>query len=281
MFRPYIAILRPRHWLKNLFLFAAPFFGGKMFSPAFFWVAPIAFLSFSLCASAVYCLNDVIDIEKDRMHPNKRNRPVPLGLISKENAVKLSAGLAILSFILAMQVSAFFLYYLIGYAILQVIYSLYGRKVALLDLFFIASGFVIRVLAGGEAFLVPVSNWLFITILMISLVLAAGKRLSELLLLQGTAADHRESLSGYSPAALNDVLTVGASASLVCYALYVIGQNSSLIPTVPVVTFGIFRYLMLAKQGKGDPTDALINDNSLSLTVLLWLSIVAAVRYIS
>jgi decaprenyl-phosphate phosphoribosyltransferase len=275
----YFKLLRPKHWIKNLFLFAAPFFGGSLFHEETVLMAFPAFIAFSLCASAAYIFNDIKDIEKDKLHSEKMKRPIASGSISRRNASIFAFSLMAPSFILSYKIAPAFFSYILLYLSIQVVYSLYLKNIALLDIFCIASGFVIRVLAGGTAFNVEVSHWLLLTMFMISIVLATGKRLGEINLLNEKAEEHRKSLIHYSTATLNEILLISASASLITYSLYTIEQFQSLVYTVPIVTLGLFRYIMLSKQGMGDPTDALTGDKWLVLTVGLWLIVVGILRY--
>ncbi len=279
LIRDYISLLRPKHWIKNLFLLSAPFFGGTLFSePALKVVFP-AFIAFSLCASAGYILNDVSDIENDRLHEKKKKRAIASGSIRKGNAWVLAIFLGVSSLIIAFRISLPFLFFVLLYFSIQLTYSLYLRNIPIVDIFCIASGFIIRVLAGGSAFNVEVSQWLLLTMFMISLVLAAGKRIGEANILNEKAEEHRKSLGYYSKTTLNEILSVASAASLIAYSLYTIEQFHGLVYTVPVVTFGLFRYIMLSKQGLGDPTDAMTRDKWLALTVVVWLMVVGLIRY--
>jgi decaprenyl-phosphate phosphoribosyltransferase len=275
----YFSLLRPKHWIKNLFLFAAPFFGGSLLSKTTLLIALPAFMAFSLCASAVYIVNDIQDVEYDRLHPKKKKRPIASGSISKSSALFFAFILATFSFVLSYEISSVFFYFILSYLAIQVLYSLYLKSIAVFDIFCIASGFVIRVLAGGSAFHVEVSRWLLLTMFMISLVLAAGKRLAEVKLLQEKAEEHRKSLDVNSISTLNEILLISSSGALIAYALYTVEQYQNLVYTVPVVTFGLFRYLLLSKKGMGDPTESLTHDKWLALTVLLWLLMTGLLRY--
>jgi len=275
----YIHLLRIKHWIKNLFLFAAPFFGGSLLKDETLRTAFPVFVAFSLCASSVYIFNDIQDIEYDRLHPKKKKRPVASGSISKSNALFFAFVLATLSFVLSYWISTIFFYFILSYLAIQVLYSLYLKNIAVFDIFCIASGFVIRVLAGGSAFHIEVSRWLLLTMFMISLVLASGKRLAEAKLLQEKAEEHRKSLDVYSISTLKEILLISSSGALIAYALYTVEQYQHLVYTVPVVTFGLFRYLLLSKKGIGDPTEALIHDKWLAVTVILWLFMIGFLRY--
>lgn len=275
----YFKLLRTKHWIKNLFLFSAPFFGGHLFSREVLHIAFPTFLAFSFAASAVYAYNDVRDIESDKLHPKKRKRPVASGSVSKRGAYLSSVILLVISLALSYWISVSFLLLVILYVLIHIAYSSFLKNIPLLDIFCIASGFVIRVLAGGAAFHTGVSNWLLLTMFMISLVLAAGKRLGEVKLLSEGAESHRKSLNMYSISTLNEILVISSAASLISYSLYTIEQSQHLAYTIPIVTFGLFRYLMLSKQGSGDPTDAMIGDKWLALTVTAWLLLIGLIRY--
>lgn len=275
----YIHLLRPKHWIKNLFLFAAPFFGGRLFDEKTLLIVLPAFIAFSLSASAGYIFNDLMDIKKDIHHPKKRYRPIASGSIRKKNALIQICILVVVSLSVSYMIAPAFFYWLLFYLLIQLAYSLYLKNVAIVDIFCIASGFVIRVFAGGAAFDVEVSKWLLLTMFMISTVLAAGKRLGEVSLLNEKAESHRKSLSYYSKGALNDIFLISASASLITYTLYTIEQFQQLVYTVPIVTFGLFRYILLTRQGKGDPVEAVTQDKWLALIIFLWLFIVGLIRY--
>ncbi len=275
----YLKILRTKHWIKNLFLFAAPFFGGVLFTEKIAYAGIPAFIAFSFCASSVYIFNDIWDIERDRFHPKKSKRPIASGQISKTSAYLLSSFLILTSLILSFKIEIHFFYFIILYFLIQTGYSIYLKTVPILDIFCIASGFVIRVLAGGAVFNVEVSRWLLLTMFMISLVLATGKRLGEVSLLNEKIAEHRKSLTSYSISTLNEILLISSSAALIAYSLYTVEQFHRLIYTIPVVTFGLFRYLMISKQGMGDPTEAMTKDKWLAVTILIWLFLVWVMRY--
>ncbi len=238
-----------------------------------------AFVSFSLCASAGYILNDVSDIENDKLHDKKKKRAIASGSVRKENAWIFTVLLGVSSLIIAFKISLVFLFFILFYFSIQITYSLYLKEIPIVDIFCIASGFVLRVLAGGAAFNVKVSQWLLLTMFMISLVLAAGKRIAEVNTLNEKAEEHRKSLNPYSRSTLNEILSIASAASLIAYALYTIEQAYNLVYTVPIVTFGLFRYIMLSKQGMGDPTDAMTKDKWLAGTVVMWLLLVWVIRY--
>jgi 4-hydroxybenzoate polyprenyltransferase len=276
----YLRLLRVRHWVKNLLLFAAPFFGGSLFMDETLFMALPVFFAFSWCASSAYILNDIKDYEKDRLHPDKKERPIASGRISMATASFLAIVMIVPSVILSYSIGTIFFYFVLLYIIIQVAYSLYLKNSAITDIFCIASGFVIRVLAGGAAFNVEVSHWLILSMFMISLMLASGKRLSEVSLLNGNASKHRKSLGHASYAStLHEILLISSGSSLIAYALYTVEMYQNLIYTIPIATFGLFRYLLLSKLGMGDPTQALTKDKWLIMTVVIWLIVVGLIRY--
>lgn len=275
----YIRLLRPKHWIKNLFLFAAPFFGGTLFFRETLLLTIPVFLSFSFCASAVYIYNDITDVDQDRLHPGKKKRPIASGIISKKSALLFSILLAVIALSVAYRITLPFFSFMLSYFVIQLLYSHYLKHIAIADIFCIAAGFMIRVLAGGAAFHITVSQWLLLTMFMLSLVLATGKRFGEVSLLNEKVEAHRKSLTAYSVSTLNEILIITSSTSLVMYALYTMEQFQRLVYTVPVVTFGLFRYLLISKKGIGDPTEALMKDKLLAVTVALWLLFVGLLRY--
>ena len=275
----YVKALRIRHWIKNLFLFAAPFFGGSLASQAVILFALPAFFAFSFVASAVYIFNDIQDIAYDKRHPKKKKRPIASGAISKKSAYVSFLILAGASSALSLWISPRFFFIVSIYIVIHAVYSVGLKNIPVVDLLCIASGFLLRVLAGGAAFQVDISTWLLLTMFTISLVLASGKRIGEIIFLNEQAMKQRKALQYYSHSILRAILIVSASASLIAYVMYTLEQHEGLIYTVPIVIFGLFRYILLARKGFGDPTDAMTKDKWLALTVLVWLLVIALIRY--
>lgn len=275
----FIKALRPHQWIKNLLLLFPPFFGGALLGPAVVDNILPAFFSFSCAASCSYIINDMLDIEADRNHVSKRNRAIASGAISKNTALIVALSLFIASICLSFYVSSAFWVYLIAYFTISLSYTFYFKHIVIADIFFISFGFIIRVLAGGEAFAISVSNWLFMAVFMVSLFLAAGKRLGEFVSLGDTAHVHRKSLANYNKAFLEGILWFSASTALVTYALYTIEEKSELFYTVPLAAFGLIRYIYIARGGKGDPTEVLLKDRQIMLTGLIWAASIAAVVY--
>lgn len=274
-----LILMRPHQWVKNLLLLFPPFFAGRILEPSVLSKVLPSLLSFSLIASCSYIINDIKDLEADRNHDSKRRRAIASGEISVSSASVLALSLFVFGLAVSLQVSGYFWLYLIGYLAISLSYTFFLKDTAILDIFVISLGFLIRVLAGGEAFGVSVSNWLFLTVFMVALFLASGKRLGELVNLGENAHNHRKSLAEYTPSFLEGVLWFSASSSLVTYSLYTIEQRSGLFYTVPLAVFGFLRYIYIAKDGKGDPTDALLNDKQLMAVGIIWAATIGFVLY--
>lgn len=279
MLRSYATMLRPHQWIKNLLLFFPPFFGGHIASSDIIANIAPAFFSFCAVASSSYILNDIVDRKADRNHEKKRKRPIAFGDISVTSAsfcafMLFTAGLAA-SFLL----TPVFSLYIIIYFILSLSYTFIFKNIVILDIFVISLGFLVRVIAGGEAFGVEVSDWLFMSVFLVAFFLATGKRVGELVSLGDEAGKHRKSLADYTPSFLDGALWFSASAALVTYALYTIEQKSGLFYTVPLATFGLLRYIYIVKKGKGDPTEALLTDAQILVTGILWAFIIGIIIY--
>jgi 4-hydroxybenzoate polyprenyltransferase len=276
-----LKLLRPRHWIKNLFIFAPPFFADRLFSIINIRLCLLTFIGFSLAASSIYILNDIRDYKNDIFHPEKKKRPIAAGIVNRTTALIISGVLAVIAIIIASMAGRLFLYFVILYMLIQIAYSLFIKEMAIGDIFSIASGFVIRVLAGTVAFDITPSKWLMLTMFMISTVLAVGKRFQEITLLNDNAHLHRKTSLKYSKELLNEYLMISSGASLIAYSMYTIEQLNMMVYTVPVVMFGLFRYLMVSKLGLGDPTEALTKDKVLAVTVIIWLVLVGIIIYTS
>ncbi len=275
-----IKLLRPQHWLKNILLFFPPFFAGILFNPSTTQVFFHSFLSFSLAASCGYIINDIVDKEADQCHSIKKNRAIATGAISITFAIIVASLLYIFALLVASAVSRRFEWYIIVYLFVSLSYTFYLKDHILYDIFLVSLGFLIRVLAGGEAFRVTVTNWLFLTVFSVSLMLATGKRLGELISLGDGSQKHRLSLVNYSTSFLEGILWFSAALSLITYALYSLEHSKGMFYTVPLAAFGLLRYIYVVKQGKGDPTEVLLADRHIMVTGILWVFINAAIIYI-
>jgi len=192
---PFLSMLRPRQWIKNLIMFFPPFLSGSMLSSSFLLLTgTLSFISFCCVSSALYVFNDLNDMAKDELHPVKRLRPLPSGAVSKSLAIFILISLGLLGFVLALLAVQPLIPYLLLYAVVTIGYTTWFKNYSVVDLFCISCGFLIRLLAGGAIFTVEISEWLFLSVFFLSLFLSAGKRLSEQNLLGADAADHRTSL---------------------------------------------------------------------------------------
>ena len=275
----YISFLRVNQWTKNLLLLFPPLFGGVLFSPEVASKILPAILAFCFAASSNYIVNDIKDIEVDKNHYTKKKRLLASGKASKSKALLLAFVFLVAAFLTAFFVSNMFWLYLLSYMVISFLYTFLLKNVVIMDIFFISFGFLIRVLAGGEAFGVEVSKWLFMTVFMVALFLATGKRLGELILLGPGAEKHRKSLALYSQSFLEGALWFSASSALVTYALYTLDQKSGLFYTVPLAAFGFLRYIFISKEGRGDPTDALLKDKQIMAVGVIWLIAVCSFVY--
>ncbi|HOK09740.1 MAG TPA: decaprenyl-phosphate phosphoribosyltransferase [Candidatus Hydrogenedens sp.] len=274
-----IKTLRVYQWTKNFLVFAALIFAGELLNLSSLIYSFIAFLSFCFAASSAYILNDIIDIEKDRLHPEKSQRPIPSGEISIPTAVFLTISLAILSLALGELLGLRFIFILLVYVFLTVSYSLIWKKFFLVDVLVLALGFVTRAVAGAVAINVVFSNWLIVCTLFLALFLGLGKRRSELLLLKDDAENHRSVLVYYTIEYLDQLLLIVSGGALITFTIYTCSpeviqrlHTDRLYLTLPFVIYGLFRYLYLVRyHGEGsDPSNVLISDKPIILCVLLW-----------
>jgi len=280
--------MRPSQWIKNLFVFAPLIFAQKFFD--FFLILKTvgAFLLFCILSSAIYILNDLLDIEEDKNHPRKSKRPIALGKISKNQAISIFIALSVVSLSLAFWLNKYFFIVALTYFILQVAYSIKLKRIVIVDVFIIAAGFVIRIVAGGLVIEVPISSWLLICTMLLALFLAMGKRRHELVILENMASNHRSSLKEYSSYLLDQMIAVVTASTLIAYCLYTISaetvekfETKNLIFTVPFVLYGIFRYLYLIhnKEKGGSPESLIIKDKPLLIDILLWIGTILFILY--
>jgi 4-hydroxybenzoate polyprenyltransferase len=279
--------LRPRQWVKNLFVFAGLVFGHKLYTPLL-GVALAVFVIFCALSGAIYLLNDVADREKDRLHPQKRHRPVASGRLAPSAAAAVGFLLIAASLLASLAISGTLALVALVYAGLLVAYSAGLKHVVIVDVLLVAMGFVLRAVAGAVAVRVEISGWLLICTILIALFLALGKRRHEYLTLGDEAARHRPILAEYSAALLDQMIAVVTASTVTAYALYTMSAetvakfDTHLLPaTLPFVLYGIFRYLYLLyrKQLGGNPSELFLNDRPLLLNTLLWMLTVLAIIY--
>ncbi len=276
----YLKLVRVPQWIKNFFVFVPLLFSQHLFDKDYLFTSLAAFVVFCLASSLIYVINDTIDIEADKAHPTKKNRPLPAGVISKRSALIVAVVLTAVIIILLPQFNKEFLYFVTAFVLLNIFYSFWFKHIVILDVFSIAAGFAIRVLAGAVVISVPISSWLILTTIFISLFLGVMKRHSELILVEESEnAPSRKVLSQYSLNFADQMATVAAAGVIICYALYTVSERTvsafgteSLIYTTPIVVYGIFRYMYLEYiSNKGDNTTKIVfSDLQIILTVLIY-----------
>jgi len=278
--------LRPEQWLKNGFVLAPLVFARQWTDPMMVFKSLIAVAAFSLAASMTYLVNDVIDRTQDREHPVKRNRPIASGRISPVRALGVAVFLLAGALYLSTLLPLAFVGALGSYVLLTLLYSLFLKQAVFVDVLVLAAGFVLRVVGGAAAIDVMVSRWILLCAFLLALYLALGKRRSELVLLGVEAGEHRAVLGQYTLALVDQSIAVILGATIVSYALYTVAPDTvakvgseGLMATVPLVLYGLFRYLFLLHRHElgGSPTRALLTDRPLLVCVLLWLVTSAAV----
>ncbi len=282
-----VVSLRPRQWVKNFFVFAGLIFSQSLFTPLV-WPALGAFLIFCALSGAIYVFNDLADVDKDRLHPVKRNRPIARGALPAPVAMGLGVGLLVLSLAAAFSLSLGFGLTAVAYAALLIAYSVWLKHVVILDVLTVAAGFVLRAVAGAEAIAVEISGWLVICTILVALFLALGKRRHEYRTLKGEAAAHRPILAEYSEGFLDQMVAVVTASTVTAYALYTMSPetvakfDTRLLPvTLPFVLYGVFRYLYLLYRRElgGNPSDLLLNDRALLVNTGLWMLTLLVIIY--
>jgi 4-hydroxybenzoate polyprenyltransferase len=287
--RALIETLRPQQWVKNGFIFAALIFSQSLMRGDRVRRVLLATCAFCLVSSAVYVLNDICDAEEDRHHPKKQFRPIASGRVSPETAGLVGMILALAGLALAWKLGAGFLEIVAAYLAINILYSTMLKRVALLDVFIVAAGFLLRVVAGGVVIHVAISPWLIVCTTMLALFIALSKRRHELVMLGRRASDHRAILADFSPYFLDQLISIVTASTVVTYALYTLSPDvqakfpgKRLELTIPFVLFGVFRYLHLVHHGDhgGNPTRSLFTDPVLLSVVLIWAASVILIIYL-
>jgi 4-hydroxybenzoate polyprenyltransferase len=286
-----VRAMRPKQWTKNVLLYAGMIFTvndrWRPMTPemwSYLARASAAFVVFCLTSSAIYLLNDVLDVEKDRQHPKKKFRPIASGALPASAAVAVAILLIPVGVGGAWQLSRGYAAIIGGYVLMQLAYVFVLKHLVLVDVFVIAIGFVMRAAAGAVVIGAEISPWLYTVTLLGALFLGLCKRRNELLLLEDGAGKHRKILDEYTPALLDTLISITASAAIMAYSLYTftsdkLPKNHLMMLTVPYVIFGMFRYLYLAhrKNEGGSPEEVLLKDRPLMITILLWAATAAII----
>jgi 4-hydroxybenzoate polyprenyltransferase len=285
---PLLRSLRPEQWPKNLLVLVAPFFGRQLLVPGHLLAACLGVVAFCALASAVYLVNDVVDRDRDRVHPTKRHRPIAAGALAPGTALAVAALLALAGLGLSAAIGTSFVVLAAAYVALQVLYMTVLKNVVIVDLFAIAAGFVLRVVAGADAAGVPVSNWLYLCTILGSLFLVLEKRRAEIVALGPAAARHRPILAEYPAGWIDQMVTVLATCTILGYGLYTVAPDTlarfgtdRLKLTVPFVLFGLARYLYLVHRhgAGGAPERVLLDDRPTQVNLGLWLATAAWAIY--
>jgi 4-hydroxybenzoate polyprenyltransferase len=289
-----VRTIRPRQWVKNLVVFAAIVFGGRLFEIDAFWASVGAFFAFSFASAFTYILNDTVDKDKDKLHPIKCNRPIASGKLGVKTA--LSTGMVFLSFsiFISASVNEFLFYIIVAYLALQFAYSFSLKNFIIIDALAVSFGFILRLFSGGVASGTSISSWLVLTVIAVSLLLAFGKRRAERTVLAGKNLDlkTRNTLKNYPDSLLDSMISMSASFTIISYAIFTFQTSpstetpaliSNYIPemlsapkwmmlTIPLVIYGVGRYLYVIYENKNaeSPERALFQDRPLLYTVALW-----------
>jgi len=275
-----LRLMRPHQWVKNTFVLTGLLFGHAWHDPALVTQVLFAFAAFCLVSSTVYVINDIVDIEQDRHHPKKRKRPLPSGKVTVSSAAIFAVLLGLAGFALAYFASPTVVYILLAYAIMNLAYSLRLKHVVILDVFIIATGFMLRILAGTLGVGIPPSQWLLLCGLMVTLFLGFSKRRAEIIALTADKTSHRKVLEHYSPVLLDKMIVVTAAGLIMSYSLYTMNPDTirihgtaNLIYTVPFVIYGVFRYIYMLHQQKsgGDPSSDIVRDPHMLIVLAAWL----------
>lgn len=281
--RHIIKVARPTHWIKNIFVFLPVFFGGALLNTTEVVAAALTFMSFSLSASAIYCLNDIIDVDADRAHPVKCKRPIASGAITIPQAygmMTVSLLISIVLMFLLPEGHAKSILVIIAYFVINVAYCLRLKEYAIIDVCIIASGFVLRILAGGYATGVHLSKWIVLMTFLLTLFLAFAKRRDDVLRMNTTGRAPRKNTSRYNLTFINQAITITGSVMVVCYVMYTVSPEiiaqfatDKLYLTSILVILAILRYLQISvvDEKSGDPVKVALSDRATQLILLAWM----------
>jgi 4-hydroxybenzoate polyprenyltransferase len=285
----YIKLVRVPQWIKNFFVFVPLLFSQHIFNKAYFLPVLAAFFLFCLVSSIVYIFNDIVDIEADRSHPTKKDRPLASGVISIRGAVITIIVFAAVLALFLPSLNSHFRIFLLSYFLLNILYTFIFKHIVLLDIFSLAAGFMIRVLAGAVVISVEISSWLILTTMFISLFLGVMKRRSELVLVNDEPnKTSRKVLASYSLNFTDQMSTIAAAGVIICYALYTVSERTikifhtdNMIYTTPFVVFGIFRYMFLVYMNKkGENTvEIMLTDIPMITNVALYIIAIVSIIY--
>lgn len=278
--KPIIRLLRIKQWVKNLFLFVPTFFAGNIFNVSELVQLLAGAAAFSLAASGIYIMNDYKDRHLDRLHPRKRLRPIASGEVDEKSALVLMVLLLVGGLVWSFLINIYFFYFLLTYVLLNIGYSLGLKNIAILDLFIVAFGFLLRIYSGGVIVDVPVTDWLAVMILLLSLFLVTAKRRDDLIIKSETGEFVRKASRSYNLEFINSCLTLLSAVIIVAYIMYTVSnevverfRSSHLFMTTIFVIAGIMRYLQITfvEQDSGNPTSILYKDKFILVTIAGWI----------
>lgn len=280
--------MRPKQWTKNLFVFAGIIFSQNLFNFPLLLKTALAFFVFCLLSGSIYIMNDIADLNEDRHHPLKSQRPLASGRLKVYYAMWVLIFISLFSLGISFRLSPLFFLVALAYFMLQLAYSLVLKHMVILDVFVVAIGFVLRVIGGAIVIDIPISPWLIVCTILLALFLSLSKRRHELVLLNEEAKNHRKILGEYSPYLLDQMISVVTASTVIAYCFYTLSEETvkkfgtkNLVFTIPFVLYGIFRYLYLIhkKELGGNPETVFINDRPLLIAVLLWVITVGIILY--
>jgi len=271
----YVKLLRPKQWIKNLFVIAPLVFAKHIFEYNYVIKVIAAFVLFCFISSCVYILNDIIDCDKDRLHPKKKNRPIASGIISKVEGIIVIAVLLPLVLFASFYIDLYFGLVILLYFTNNLLYSLIVKHVVILDTMSIAMGFLLRVIGGALIIRVYISPWILLCTLLLALFLGFSKRRNELVVLEDGAENHRKILEEYSLEFIDNMLSIVTASTVMAYSLYTFSTNSGnyyMMLTIPFVLYGIFRYqyIIYKKNEGGSPEETVLSDIPLIVSIALW-----------
>lgn len=282
MLKDIIISMRPKQWYKNLVLFAGIIFSVNLLN-IHMWITVIfSFIIFCILSGSEYIINDIMDKERDRIHPKKCNRPIASGKLHVSHALIFVTLMLFAALVGAYLINIQFLGISLAYFFLIIFYSLFLKHIAIVDVLTISLGFVLRAIAGCLAIKVSVSPWLIICAFMVALFLALGKRRHELILLENNASNHRKVLDDFSSEMLEKMMTIVTSTLIMSYSLYTfLTNNIWMMVTIPIIIYGIFRYIFLvhSKNMGGEP-EMLFKDKGMLSCIVLWVTSITWILYI-
>ena len=291
---PLLALMRPRQWIKNIVILAGVVFAGRLPDPEYVVRACLAFAVFCILSSGIYVLNDLVDVDADRRHPEKRYRPLASGRVGKGAAAALCLGLLAAGLVAAFALGPRFGATGASYVVLNLAYTMWLKRHVIVDVMSIAVGFMLRAIGGVEVLVdadasVTLSEWLLLCTFFLALVMAFGKRRAEIVLLEEDAKAHRPALVDYSVGLLDVIIPLVSGCAILAYSIYTIWPGTvaklgtdKLVYTVPVVVYGFFRYLFLVRERGlgGNPSEILFRDAALSASVIVWALAIVGLLYV-